>query len=362
MLYHLFYPLADKFIGFNVFRYVTFRSVYAAITAFGLCLLLGGGLIARMRAAQLGEKIRNDGPASHSSKAGTPTMGGLLILVTLLISILLWVRWDSKFLWLVVFSVSWFGAVGFADDYWKLIGRGKSRGIPSLYKFMLQTLGAIIIVALYLSILPDDFVLRSSITLPFLKVPVNLGILYPFFAVLVIVSASNSVNLTDGLDGLAIGCSTFTAMAFVVITYVSGNVKFSEYLKIINVPGSGELTVVCAALVGAGLGFLWFNAHPAQIFMGDTGSLALGGLLGTIAVMVKQEILLLIVGGIFVAEALSVIIQVTSFKFRGKRIFKMAPLHHHFELSGVPESKLIVRFWIVAIILTFLTLSTLKLR
>jgi phospho-N-acetylmuramoyl-pentapeptide-transferase len=362
VLYHLFYPLADKFIGFNVFRYVTFRSVYAAITAFALCLFLGGAVIARMRAAQLGEKIRTDGPASHSSKAGTPTMGGLLILLTMLISVLLWVRWDSKFLWLSVFSLVWFGLVGFADDYWKLIGKGKNRGISSGYKLMLQAMGAIIIVAIYMSVLPEDFALRSCITLPFFKVPVDLGLLYPFFAVLVIVGASNSVNLTDGLDGLAIGCSTFTAMAFVVITYVSGNIKFSEYLKIINVPGTGELTVVCAALVGAGLGFLWFNAHPAQIFMGDTGSLALGGLLGTIAVMVKQEVLLIIVGGIFVVEALSVIIQVTSFKFSGKRVFKMAPLHHHFELSGVPESKLIVRFWIVAIILTLLTLSTLKLR
>ncbi|HVM32793.1 MAG TPA: phospho-N-acetylmuramoyl-pentapeptide-transferase, partial [bacterium] len=215
MLYHLFYPLADKFIGFNVFRYVTFRSVYAAITAFALCLALGGAVIARMRAAQLGEKIRTDGPASHSAKAGTPTMGGLLILLTLLLSTLLWVRWDSKFLWLSVFALVWFGLVGFADDYWKLIGRGKSRGIPSGYKLMLQAMGAIIIVAIYLAALPDDFALRTSITLPFFKVPVDLGMLYPFFAVLVIVGASNSVNLTDGLDGLAIGCSTFTAMAFV---------------------------------------------------------------------------------------------------------------------------------------------------
>jgi phospho-N-acetylmuramoyl-pentapeptide-transferase len=211
-------------------------------------------------------------------------------------------------------------------------------------------------------VLPDNFLLKTSVTLPIFKHPLNLDTLYPFFAVLVIVSASNSVNLTDGLDGLAIGCTTFAAMAFVVVTYISGNVKFSEYLKIITVPGASELTVICAALVGAGLGFLWFNAPPAQIFMGDTGSLALGGLLGTIAVMVKQEILLIIVGGIFVAEALSVIIQVTSFKMSGKRVFKMAPLHHHFELSGVPESKLIVRFWIIAIILTLLTLSTLKLR
>jgi len=362
MLYHLLYPLASKFIGFNVFRYVTFRSVYAAATSFGLCLLFGGAIIARMRAAQLGEKIRHDGPASHSSKAGTPTMGGVLIILAMVISDLLWVRWDSKFFWLTLFSILWFGGIGFVDDLWKLLGTGKGRGIPSVWKLMAQIIGAILIVGFYMSILPDDFPLKTSITLPFFKYPLNLDALYPFFAVLVIVSASNSVNLTDGLDGLAVGCTTFAAMAFVVVTYVAGNVKFSEYLKIINVPGAGELTVLCAALVGAGLGFLWFNAHPAQIFMGDTGSLALGGFLGTIAVVVKQEILLIIVGGIFVVEALSVIIQVTSFKMSGKRIFKMAPLHHHFELSGVPESKLIVRFWIVAIVLTLLTLSTLKLR
>jgi len=362
MLYHLLYPLANHFIGFNVFRYVTFRSVYAAVTAFGLCLLWGRSVIARIQAAQLGEKIRKDGPAGHSAKAGTPTMGGILILLTLALSSLLWVRWDSKFFWVAFFSLVWFGTLGFLDDLIKLKGIGKSRGIPGSWKLILQTMGGIVIVGCYMYVLPDEFALKTSITLPFFKHPLNLDTLYPFFAVLVIVSASNSVNLTDGLDGLAIGCTTFAAMAFVVVTYVSGNVKFSEYLKIIQVPGASELTVVCAALVGAGLGFLWFNAPPAQIFMGDTGSLALGGLLGTIAVMVKQEILLIIVGGIFVAEALSVIIQVTSFKMSGKRVFKMAPLHHHFELSGVPESKLIVRFWIVAIILTLLTLSTLKLR
>jgi phospho-N-acetylmuramoyl-pentapeptide-transferase len=362
VLYHLLYPLANHFIGFNVFRYVTFRSVYAAVTAFGLCLLFGGRVIARMRAAQLGEKIRSDGPASHSAKAGTPTMGGVLILMSLLVSSLLWVRWDSKFLWLAVFSTVWFGLIGFTDDFWKMRGRGKGRGIPGAWKLILQTIGAIVVVGGYLTFLPDDFHLKTCITLPIFKHPLNLDSLYPLFAVLVIVSSSNAVNLTDGLDGLAIGCTTFASMAFVVITYVSGNVKFSEYLKIITVPGASELTVLCAALVGAGLGFLWFNAPPAQIFMGDTGSLALGGLIGTIAVIVKQEILLIIVGFIFVAEAFSVIAQVTSFKMRGKRIFKMAPLHHHFELSGVPESKLVVRFWIIAIVLTLLTLSTLKLR
>src|SRR5579883_3109973 len=282
MLYHLLYPLANHFIGFNVFRYVTFRSVYAAVTAFGLCLLLGRSVIAYIQGAQLGEKIRHDGPAGHSTKAGTPTMGGILILLTLALSGLLWVRWDSKFFWVAFFSLVWFGALGFLDDLIKLKGIGKSRGIPGSWKLILQVMGAIIIVGCYMYVLPDEFALKTSITLPFFKHPLNLDTLYPFFAVLVIVSASNSVNLTDGLDGLAIGCTTFAAMAFVVVTYVSGNVKFSEYLKIIQVPGASELTVLCAALVGAGLGFLWFNAPPAQIFMGDTGSLALGGLLGTI--------------------------------------------------------------------------------
>ena len=277
MLYHLLYPLATKFIGFNVFRYVTFRSVYAAVTSFGLCLFFGGAVIARMRAMQVVEKNRNDGTASHSAKEGTPSMGGILIILSMVISDLLWVRWDSKFFWLTLFSILWFGGIGFVDDLSKLLGSGKSRGLSSFWKLSAQIIGAMLIVYGYLYILPDDFALKTSITLPFFKYPLNLDVLYPFFAVLVIVSASNSVNLTDGLDGLAVGCTTFAAMAFVVVTYVSGNVKFSEYLKIISVPGAGELTVLCAALVGAGLGFLWFNAHPAQIFMGDTGSLALGG-------------------------------------------------------------------------------------
>jgi len=363
MLYHLLYPLATKFIGFNVFRYVTFRSVYAAVTSFGLCLFFGGAVIAWIKAKQLGETIRQDGPTGHSSKAGTPTMGGILIILAMVISDLLWVRWDSKFFWLTLFAILWFGGIGLVDDLMKLLAKDKkTRGLSSGWKFGVQIIGAMIIVFLYMAILPDDYALKTSITLPFFKYPLNLDAFYPFFAILVIVGSSNAVNLTDGLDGLAVGCTTFAAMAFVVVTYVSGNAKFSEYLKIISVPGAGELTVLCAALVGAGLGFLWFNAHPAQIFMGDTGSLALGGLLGTIAVIVKQEILLIIVGGIFVVEALSVIIQVTSFKMRGKRVFKMAPLHHHFELSGVPESKIIVRFWIIAIVLVLMTLSTLKLR
>ena len=284
MLYHLLYPLAGKFFVFNVFRYVTFRSVYASVTAFLICLLLGKYVINKIRDAQLGEKIRTDGPASHSAKAGTPTMGGILILLALVTSILLWVRWDSKFIWIIFFATLGFGSLGLVDDYLKLMVKNKSRGIPAVYKFMLQTLIAIIIVFCYLAVLPDEFHLKTSITLPFFKYPLNLDQLYPYFAVIVIVGASNAVNLTDGLDGLAIGCTTFAALAFVIIAYVSGNVKFSEYLKIIMVPGAREMTVVCAALVGAGLGFLWFNAHPAQVFMGDTGSLALGGLLGTIAV------------------------------------------------------------------------------
>ncbi len=356
------FPLSKHFILFNVFRYITFRSVYAAVTAFGISLIFGKWFIQKLNSARIGEKIRKDGPPTHARKAGTPSMGGVIILLAFVVSVILWVQIKSPFLWLSIFSILWFGILGFIDDYWKMIGFGKSRGIPGIYKLMFQTLGAIIIVSCYLQILPADFAFKTAITLPFIKIPIFLNQLYPVFAVIVIVGSSNAVNLTDGLDGLAIGCVTFAAMAFAIITYVAGNEKFSQYLKFILIPGADELTVLCAALVGAGLGFLWFNAHPAQIFMGDTGALALGGLLGTIAVMVKQEILLLIVGGIFVAEALSVILQVMSFKMSGKRIFKMAPLHHHFELSGVPESKLIVRFWIIALVLTLLTLSTLKLR
>ena len=362
MLYHIFYPLAEQFVGFNVFRYVTFRSVGAAVTAFLLCMLLGPWLIRKLQSLQLGEKIREDGPKHHGSKAGTPTMGGMLILASIFLTTLLWVRWDSKLFWLATFSALWFGGLGFVDDYWKLLGLGKSRGIPSGYKLAFQTLGAILVVGAYLTALPEDYAFRMSVSFPFIKVPVSLDLLYPFFAVIVIVGASNAVNLTDGLDGLAIGCTAFACMAFAIITYLTGNVKFSEYLMIIFVPGSGELTVFSMAMLGACLGFLWFNAHPAQVFMGDTGSLALGGLLGTVAVMAKQEVLLLIVGGIFVVEALSVIIQVASFKVSGKRVFRMAPLHHHFELLGIPESKIIIRFWIVAIVLTLMTLVTLKLR
>jgi phospho-N-acetylmuramoyl-pentapeptide-transferase len=362
VLYHLLYPLADKFFAFNVFRYITFRSVGAAVTAFALSLLMGGWVIGRLRAAQMREKIRTDGPVQHRAKEGTPTMGGLLILMVLGITSLLWVRWDNAFHWIAMFTLFWYGGLGFVDDYMKAVGIGNRRGLPWTWKICLQVAGAILIVIVYLSVLPADFHLRTSVTLPFYKLPLDLDILYPVLAVLVIIGASNAVNLTDGMDGLAIGLVTFAGLAFAVITYVVGNVKFGEYLKIIIVPGSSELTVLCAGLVGAGLGFLWFNAHPAQVFMGDTGSLALGGLLGALAVMVKQEFLLVIVGGIFVVEALSVIMQVASFKMRGKRIFKMAPLHHHFELSGVPESKLIVRFWIVSIILTLMTLATLKLR
>jgi phospho-N-acetylmuramoyl-pentapeptide-transferase len=362
MLYHLLYPLADRFIGFNVFRYVTFRSVGAAVTAFLLCLILGPWVIRKLRALSLGERIREDGPRHHESKAGTPSMGGVLILMCILTSSLLWIRWDSKLFWVAVFSALWFGGLGFVDDYMKLLRIGKGRGLPAGYKLGLQSMGAMLIVGAYLTALPEDFPHRMSASFPFIKIPVMLDLLYPFFAVLVIVGASNAVNLTDGLDGLAIGCTAFTCMAFAIITYLVGNVKFSEYLMIINVPGTGELTVFSMAMLGACLGFLWFNAHPAQVFMGDTGSLSLGGLLGVIAVMVKQEVLLVIVGGIFVAEALSVILQVASFKVSGKRIFRMAPLHHHFELLGIPESKLIIRFWIVAIVLTLMTLVTLKLR
>ncbi len=361
MLYYWLYPLHEKLHVLNVFRYITFRSVYAAITAFLICLLLGGWLIKVLRNAKFSQPIRSDGPQAHQGKQGTPTMGGLLIVMAVIFSSALWGKLQNPMLLLVCFAMVWFGGVGFVDDLLKLIFKG-SKGLRAWQKIVLQTVGSVIVVLLYLNFLPADYPYSTSVIFPFVKEPVRLEWTYFAFTTLVLVGASNAVNLTDGLDGLAIGSSLLSTLAFTVITYLVGNVKYSQYLHILYVPNSSELTVFCAALAGASLGFLWFNTYPAQVFMGDTGSLALGGALGTVAVIVKQEALLVIVGGIFVLEALSVILQVTSFKLRKKRIFRMAPLHHHFELGGLSEPKVIVRFWIMAIILSLLTLSTLKLR
>jgi phospho-N-acetylmuramoyl-pentapeptide-transferase len=361
MLYHLLFPLANKAGFFNVFRYVTFRAVYAALTAFLLSLALGPALIAKLSALKVGQVVRNDGPQSHLKKSGTPTMGGLLIVGALLLSSLLWARLDNVYVWLTLAMVSWFGGIGFLDDYRKLVLKDP-KGLSARAKLRLQILGAAGLMLAYYWLVPEG-PLRSILNLPFVKTPVHLHpLLYSAFAIFVLVGASNGVNMTDGLDGLAIGSSAFVALAFALICYLVGHAKFSGYLLIPHVPAASELAVLCSALLGACLGFLWYNAHPAQVFMGDTGSLALGGFFGTVAVLAKQEILLAIVGGIFVFEALSVIVQVASFKWRGKRIFRMAPLHHHYELKGVPESKVIVRFWIVAALFMLAAISTFKLR
>ena len=361
MLYHLFYPLAAHIQLFNVFRYVTVRAVWAALTAFAVSLIIGKALITRLTELKVGQTIRDDGPQSHLKKAGTPTMGGLLIAMAFIGSSLLWARWDNRFVWLGLASFAWYAAIGFLDDYQKLVLKN-TKGISARAKLLLQVLGACAVLTVYFWSQPAG-VETAILNLPFVKTPLHLPhAVYFGFGVLVMVGASNGVNLTDGLDGLAIGTAAFVAVAFVLITYLVGNARFSAYLLIPHVPDLGELAVLCSAMLGACLGFLWFNAHPAQVFMGDTGSLALGGFFGAVAVLSKQEILLALVGGVFVFEALSVIVQVASFKMRGKRVFRMAPLHHHFELQGVPESKVIVRFWIVAALFMLAAVSTFKLR
>jgi phospho-N-acetylmuramoyl-pentapeptide-transferase len=361
MLYRLLFPYASLVPGLNVIRYVTVRAAWAALTAFLLSLLVGKAVIAWLVRLKVGQSIRHDGPQTHHSKAGTPTMGGLLIALSFCASALLWARWDNRFVWLGLGGFLWFAMVGFLDDYQKLVLKN-TKGVSARLKLGLQIFGAAVLMVFYYRLEPS--IAQSAIlNLPFIKTPVHLHpILYFGFAVFVMAGASNGVNLTDGLDGLAIGTAAFVALAFALITYVVGHAKVSAYLLIPHVPDLGEAAVLCAAMLGSCLGFLWFNAHPAQVFMGDTGSLALGGFFGTIAVLAKQEILLALVGGVFVFEALSVIVQVASFKMRGKRVFLMAPLHHHFELQGLPESKVIVRFWIVAALLMLAAVSTFKLR
>jgi phospho-N-acetylmuramoyl-pentapeptide-transferase len=361
VLYHLLFPYATEYSAFNVFRYVTFRAVWAALTAFLVSLALGKRFIELLRGLKVGQSIRHDGPQSHHSKAGTPTMGGVLIAASFTSAALLWARWDNRYCWLALGAFLWFAAVGYLDDYQKLVLK-HSKGLSARLKFCLQILGAAAFMAVYYRLEPSPAA-TSILNLPFVKVPVLLHpAVYFAFGTVVMAGASNGVNLTDGLDGLAIGTSAFVALAFVLITYMVGHARFSSYLLIPHVPNLGEVAVLCAALLGSCLGFLWFNAHPAQIFMGDTGSLALGGFFGAVAVMAKQEVLLALVGGVFVFEALSVIVQVASFKVRGKRVFRMAPLHHHFELQGLPESKVIVRFWIVAALFMLAAVSTFKLR
>jgi len=358
MLYHLLYPLHLDYSFFNVFRYITFRTIYAAITALLLCFVIGPWLIRELGSHQIGQTIRRDGPERHLAKEGTPTMGGLLIVLATVVPTLLWANLTNPYIWIAVFVTVGFGTIGFIDDYKKVI-RKDPKGMSARAKFLSQVALAAVAALLIFT----DIGIQAKVSVPFFKkLNPNLGMFYIPFIVLVIVGASNAVNLTDGLDGLAIGPSIIAAGTYMVFAYLAGHVKIANYLQILYVPGAGELTIFCGAMAGAGIGFLWYNTYPAQVFMGDTGSLSIGAALGVVAVMVKQEIVLVLVGGVFVMEALSVIFQVFSYKTTRKRIFRMAPVHHHFELKGWAEPKIIVRFWIISIILALLAMSTLKIR
>jgi phospho-N-acetylmuramoyl-pentapeptide-transferase len=361
MLFHLLLSFYPQVPLFNVVRYITFRTAAASITALFISLVLGPWLIRRLRAFQIGQVIRQEGPQSHQTKAGTPTMGGLLILAAALVPTLLWADLTNVYVWVSVLATASFGAIGFLDDYLK-ITRRSSGGLLARQKMGLQVAVALI-VGLALMWLAANNLYNTRLIFPFFKqlIP-DLGWFYVPFAAFVLVGASNAVNLTDGLDGLAISTFAIAAAAFTALAYVTGHAVFASYLLLVHFEGAGELTIFCGALVGASLGFLWYNAHPAEIFMGDVGSLALGGALGTVAILIKQELLLVFVGGVFVLEALSVIVQVLSFKLTGKRVFRMAPLHHHFEMLGWEEPKVIARFVILAIIFALFSLTTLKLR
>jgi len=377
MLYYLLYHTLQKYFSpLNVFRYITVRTVYASLTAMFLALVFGPWLIRRLRELQIGQYIREEGPQEHKKKAGTPTMGGVLIVLSTAVPVLLWADLANAFVLMALFALIGFSVIGFIDDYAK-VAKKQNLGLTSKRKFLLQVLVSMM-VGVGLLELSTHSAYSTQLIVPFLKKfhpdlvihsLLSSGHLWPLaflpfllFVTIVITGSSNAVNLTDGLDGLAIGCTVIAAGALTVLTYVSSNARWSTYLDIQYIPRVGELTVFCGALVGASLGFLWYNAHPAEVFMGDVGSLSLGGTLGVIAVIIKQEILLFFIGGVFVIEALSVILQVGSFKLRGKRIFRMAPIHHHFELLGWSESKVIVRFWILALVFALFALTTLKLR
>ncbi|HSV95553.1 MAG TPA: phospho-N-acetylmuramoyl-pentapeptide-transferase [Spirochaetota bacterium] len=359
MFYHLILPLQEYLSFLRLFQYITFRSAYAALTALMLVLLLGNLVIWWLRRMKLGEEIRELGPESHRSKAGTPTMGGLLILGSVLVSILLWGNFKNHYLIVLAIATLLLGALGFIDDYTKSILKNKN-GLPARMKLFFQFAIALA-VAFVIYFYPSSGEHTTKLFIPFFNEAVlDLSYFWILFAVLVVVGSSNAVNLTDGLDGLAIGSVISVAVSLGIMTYLSGNVKIAAYLRIPYIPHGAELTVFLSALVGASLGFLWFNSNPASVFMGDTGALALGGIVGMVAIMIKKEVFLFIVGGVFVVEALSVILQVASYRLRKKRIFKMAPIHHHFELSGWPEQKVVVRTWILGIILAILGLSSLK--
>lgn len=363
MLYYLFYQLKDYFTGFNVFKYITFRSAMAAITTFFICLFFGSRVIKKLADFKVCEHVRKKEEVHglydlHHHKQGTPTMGGILMVAAIILATLLWADLKNKYILLSLVAIFWLGLVGFADDYIKLKFK-RSKGLSAKAKFFGQALLGLA-VGIFIYINPN---ISTQLDVPFLKnAAIDLGIFYILFVMVVIIGSSNAVNLTDGLDGLATGCLLMVAFSYGILSYLTGNARFSQYLFIPYIEGVGELAVLCSAMIGACLGFLWFNCYPASVFMGDVGSLALGGVIGLIAVFIKKELLLVIVGGIFVMEALSVMLQVASFKLRKKRIFKMAPLHHHFQMLGWPESKVIVRFWIIAAILALFTLTTLKLR
>jgi phospho-N-acetylmuramoyl-pentapeptide-transferase len=366
MMFYL-HRLSDQVGGFNVFFYVTFRAVAGAVTGFALCLVFGNFIIRKLISLKIGQPIRSVAEVRrlaelHGGKQGTPTMGGVLVIGSVFIASVLWARPDNRFVWLVLFSMVYLGVLGFLDDYLK-VTKKKSDGIPGRVKLAAQLLLAAVVTVVFLTS-PLLQVQARSLYLPFFKVPVitNMGWFTLIFFAVVIVGSSNAVNLTDGLDGLAIGCTVTVALAYAFLSYAAGNFRIAEYLQVPFYPFTGELTVVCAALVGAGLGFLWFNCHPAKVFMGDTGSLSIGGTIGVVAICCKQEFLLAVVGGVFVIEAISVIMQVLSFQLTGRRIFAMSPLHHHFELVGWKENTVIVRFWILSAVFALLGLATLKVR
>ena len=362
MLYYLFYPLRDFWFGFNVFRYITFRAAMASLTAFTISLILAPMVIKRLKKLNFGQNIRREYVEKlydlHKHKQDTPTMGGILIIIAITISTLLWADLANRYVLLTLASFLWLGLLGFIDDYTKVVKK-RNLGLRAPAKFAGQVaLGAL--VALFIMVLTP---IPQALNVPFLKdVVIELGIFYILFVILVVTSSSNAVNLTDGLDGLAIGCTIIVALAYSVLSYIAGHFRFSGYLNVFYLQGGGELAVFSAAMVGAGLGFLWYNSHPATVFMGDTGSLALGGAIGVIAVLIKKELLLFMVGGIFVMEALSVVLQVIWYKLTSRRLFLMSPIHHHFQLLGWSESKVTIRFWIVAIVLALLSLATLKLQ
>ena len=361
MLYHLLFPLHEQFAVFNVFRYITFRAAMAVVTAVLLSLLLGPGFIRLLRRWSVGQSIRDVGPERHQVKAGTPTMGGVLILFSVLLPTLLWANLTNPFVWLAIGVTLAFGVIGLMDDLLKLRFR-RNLGLSAKVKFLLQITVGLVAGAIIL-LLPPDYGFAGTVAMPFFKRAVyDLGLFYLPFVAIVLAGSSNAVNLTDGLDGLAIGATLIAAATYAIFTYIAGNSVVAGYLQVPYLRGVGEVAVFCAALVGASLGFLWFNSYPAEVFMGDVGSLAIGGAIGMVAVLSKQEIVLILVGGLFVIEALSVIVQVASFKMTGRRVLRMAPLHHHFELSGWAEPKIIVRFWIIAVLFALLSLSTLKLR